>query len=139
MGQSRCVVLTHLSRAGKAQAAAGSRGHHGLTSCHPNTLQLSVGAVQVGSQRRRALTSCEQRLPPCSGGLSIPGTTGCLGCGRPVFSSAGHCLPQTDGHVHDKCRGFEHIAAFHTAALTERSGKHRFPQLVILTPMPDFY
>lgn len=82
------------SRAGKAQAAAGSWGQPGLTSCCSNSLQLSVEAVQMGRRHRKALTSCERMPPPCSGGMSITGTVGNL---LPLLSKT---LPHMDRWTH---------------------------------------
>lgn len=102
--------------AGKAQAAAGSWGHHGLTSYCSNTPQLSVEAMQVGRRHRRALTSCKQTPPPCLGGTSITGTVGWPACDPPVS-------PQRDATSHrlmDTCTA---------TAATSHTLLHFAPQL----------
>lgn len=120
--------------AGKSQAAAGSWGHHGLTSYCSNTPQLSVEAVRTGGRHRRALTSCKQTPPPVLGRDKHRRDRGVAGVGPSRLSSAGCYLTQTDGHVRRNCCDFTRIAAFRTTALRERcrqsSGKHRFPVIL---------
>lgn len=60
-----------------AQAVAGSWGHCGLLSYCSNNPQLSVRAVQMSRQHRKAPTSCQQTPLPCLGGTSIMGTQAC--------------------------------------------------------------
>lgn len=122
-----------------AQAVTGSWECWGLTSCCSNSPQLSVRAVQMGRQHGKAPTSCEQTPPPgpgrdehhgdCQRVNLLPLLSGTL------LSRAGwtHTQPALQPHTHcciSPC----------TTALDEscrkRSGKHSFPQPVIL-PCPS--